>query len=95
MPDWLRWFIVLPTALAAYFGVQASVGVQSETWPLPDVLQDWLSQAINTVVGPWMFVYAGSAVAPRKSAASATIVLAATFVFSPRPSMPARACVST
>lgn len=64
MPNWLRWILVLPASLVAYIGIQLITGLSSEQLPLPDVAQDLYSQAINSILGPWAFVYAGARISP-------------------------------
>jgi peptidoglycan/LPS O-acetylase OafA/YrhL len=66
MPTWLRWVVVLPTAIASYLGIQILIGLQSEMAPFPDILQDLWSQGLNSIIGPWAFVYSGARVAPRR-----------------------------
>ncbi len=55
MSNWLRWILVLPTAVLAFVAIQVGVGLGSETLPYGDAIQDWLSQLINSIVGPWAF----------------------------------------
>lgn len=64
MPNWLRWLLVLPVALAGYLGIQILVGIGSENLPLSDSLQDSASQLINSFLGPWAFVYPSSKLVP-------------------------------
>ncbi len=64
MPNWLRWTLVLPVAVIAYFAIQVVVGIGSERLPLSDYLQDSASQLINSILGPWAFVYPSSKIAP-------------------------------
>ena len=79
MPNWLRWILVLPGAVGAYLGVGLLVGLSSEELPLPDAIQDWYSQAMNSVVGPWVLVYAGARIAPRGRRFVTSVVLAVLF----------------
>jgi hypothetical protein len=79
MPDWLRWVLMLPAALIAYLAIQAGVGLASEMIPYPDSIQDLVSQFLNSVVGPWAFVYTGAKIAPQGRALHAAIGLAALF----------------
>ncbi len=79
MPGWLRWILILPVALIAYFAVQVGVGLASEMIPYPDSVQDMVSQFLNSFVGPWILVYAGAKVAPRGKALHAAIGLAVLF----------------
>ena len=60
MPNWLRWILVVPASLVAYIGIQLVTGFSSERLPLPDIAQDLYSQAVNSVLGPWAFVYVGA-----------------------------------
>lgn len=76
MPNWLRWILVLPVSLAAYIGVQVLAGISSEQLPLPSVARDWYSQALNSFLGPWVFVYIGAQVSPPKQRAATAVALA-------------------
>jgi len=79
MPDWLRWVLMLPAALIAYFAIQVGVGLASEMIPYPDSVQNLVSQFLNSVVGPWAFVYTGAKLAPQGRALYAAIGLAVLF----------------
>ncbi len=76
MPNWLRWTLVLPAALAGYVVIQLVVGLSSESMPLPQVLRDWYSQAMNSIVAPWAFVMIGARTAPVGRALPTGIALA-------------------
>ena len=84
MPDWLRWVLVLPASLGAYLGVQVLVGLLSELidlpWVIPsgweDVYQDWVSQGLNSVVGPIALIYAGVRTSPRGDRFHTSVALA-------------------
>jgi hypothetical protein len=47
MPSWLRWTLVLPAALGSYIAIQFVVAFSSELMPLPEVMRNWYSQALN------------------------------------------------
>lgn len=76
MPNWLRWTLVLPAAVAGYVAIQFVVGFSSESLPLPSVLRDWYSQAMNSIVAPWAFVMIGAKTAPVGRALPTGIALA-------------------
>jgi len=75
MPNWLRWILVLPVALLSYFAIQVLVGIQSDTLPLPGSIQDLWSQGVNSVVGPWAFVFVGAKMAPPPRAFETAVTL--------------------
>ncbi len=87
MPDWLRWILILPASLGAFFGIQVLVGLSSELialpWFLPvdwkDVAQNWWSQGLNSVVGPIALIYAGVLTSPRSHRFHTGIALAVLF----------------
>jgi hypothetical protein len=79
MPTWLRWLLVLPAAVMSYVGIQILVGIQSETLSFPDWLQDLWSQGMNSIVGPWAFVFVGARVAPPRRAFETSVTLAVIF----------------
>ena len=84
MPGWLRWLLVLPASIAAYLGIQIVVGLLSELINLPwfipsgweDVYQDWISQGLNSVVGPVALIYAGVRTSPRGHRFQTSVALA-------------------
>jgi len=76
MPNWLRWGLMLPVTLAAYILIQLGVGLASEALPYPDNVQNWFSQFLNSLLGPWALVYTGAKRAPRGRALHAAIGLA-------------------
>jgi hypothetical protein len=65
MKTWLRWILVLPAAVAAYFGVQIAVivveAINDFFWDSHSVR--W-TQFVNSVAGPAAFVWCGAFVAP-------------------------------
>jgi len=75
VPNWIRWILLLPAAVLAYFLVQVAGGLASETWPLSDSMQDFLSQIFNSVLGPWALVRAGSAIAPWRNSFTVAVLL--------------------
>ncbi len=79
MPNWLRWCLMLPVALAAYLLIQIGVGLASEALPYPDNVQDMLSQFLNSFAGPWAFIYVGAKLAPHGKALPTAIGLAVLF----------------
>lgn len=64
-PTWLRWALVLPAAIAAYLGIQVLVALGNSFTGLPDVVETFYSQFVNSVAGPVAFVLAGAYVAPK------------------------------
>jgi hypothetical protein len=64
---WLRWVAVLPAAVAAYFVIQFIVAIGHSIGGLPALLVDGFCQIVNSIVGPYCFVYAGARTAPRYS----------------------------
>lgn len=72
---WLRWLLVLPAAVSAFFAIQLVMAVV--TWFEPD---RW-SQFINSIAGPFCFVYAGAKVAPKNSVAVAVVLTVICAVF--------------
>ena len=79
MPNWLRWTLVLPVAVIAYFAIQVVVGIGSERLPLSDYLQDSASQFINSILGPWAFVYPSSKIAPAGKSSQTAVFLTTLF----------------
>ena len=87
MPSTLRWILVLPAALGAYFGIQEIVGVASEFLvPIPFMPSDWedvaqgaWSQGLNSVVGPIALIYAGALTSPKGYRVHTSRALAALF----------------
>ncbi len=79
MPNWLRWTLVLPVAVIAYFAIQIVVGIGSERLPLSDYLQDSASQLINSILGPWAFVYPSSKIAPVGKSSQTAVFLTTLF----------------
>lgn len=71
---WVRWALVLPAAVAAFFASQL-VGIVLTLFA-PDL---W-SQLINSALGGYAFVYIGARTAPREATAIA-VVLAVIFYF--------------
>lgn len=73
---------MLPAAIGASLAAQLLVGIVSE-WetviPLSSAVRDFISQAVNTVVAPLAFVYAGAQLAPSHRFATSA-VLAGIFV---------------
>lgn len=65
---WIRWLLVVPGAVVAYFAVSIAVGILSELDPLwsnrSEGVRNFVSQLANSIVAPISFVYAGSRVAP-------------------------------
>lgn len=80
MPTWLRWVLVFPAALASYLGIQLLVGIQSEFLSFPDSVQDLWSQGVNSIAGPWAFVFSGARVAPSTRAFATGVTLAAIYI---------------
>jgi len=87
MPNLLRWILVIPASLGAYFGIQILVGLSSELLDLPwflpsdwkDVAKDWWSQGLNSVAGPIALIYAGSFTSPKGHRFHTSIALAVLF----------------
>jgi len=79
MPNWLRWTLILPVAVIAYFAIQIVVGIGSERLPLSDYLQDSASQLINSILGPWAFVYPSSQIAPVGKSSQTAVFLTTLF----------------
>jgi hypothetical protein len=71
LPHWLRWLLVLPTAVAAYFAVQLAIiiaGLLSG-----NELPDWVYQLINSAASGYAFVGAAAWMAPRAKVVTAII----------------------
>src|SRR5437016_420171 len=82
LPDWARWLLVVPSALAAFGVVQVVVALILTLSPLQSFspwLSDRVGELVNDSVGPYYFVYVGSLMAPTRKRLSA-IVLATVFV---------------
>jgi hypothetical protein len=79
MPSWLRWTLVLPVAVVSFVVIQFFVAFSSEQMPLPGVLRDWYSQALNSIAAPWAFVFLGAQTAPNGRALPTAISLAVAF----------------
>lgn len=63
LPGWVRWLLVLPTAIAAYVGVQLLVilgGLLSGSQ-----LPDWAYQLMNSALSGYALVIAAAWMAPR------------------------------
>lgn len=73
LPNPLRWLLVLPVSVAAYFAVQL-INILC-TMAVPDFMVG-LVQLFNSWAGPIAFVLAGVAVAPRQKRIVAMILAA-------------------
>ncbi|MDP9225253.1 MAG: hypothetical protein M3P18_15695 [Actinomycetota bacterium] len=71
LPHWLRWLLVLPTAVVAFFAVQFAIiigGLLSG-----NELPDWVYQLINSAASGYAFVGAAAWMAPRAKVVTALI----------------------
>ncbi|MEX2663008.1 MAG: hypothetical protein WD227_13855 [Vicinamibacterales bacterium] len=71
LPVWLRWILVLPSAAAAYLVVQLVVillHTLAEFFralaPIVSVMGNYFPQLVNSIAGPYAFVWLGARVAP-------------------------------
>lgn len=74
LPNWVRWLLVVPAALAAFGVVQVLVAIILTLSPLQGLspkLSDGAGQLVNSALGPYCFVLMGSLVAPSHRRASA------------------------
>ena len=61
-PNWLRWVLFLPSAIAAYLLTQLFVVIVNMFGPMGD---SWWVQFINSIAGSYAFIVAGAFVAPK------------------------------
>ena len=75
LKTWVRWLLVLPAAVGAFLGIQLVMVIV--LWVEPN---RW-AQLLNSLAGPFCFVYAGARVAPDKPTVVAVVlaVICATF----------------
>lgn len=64
IPDWLRWVLVIPAAIGAYFGIQIAVALGNSFSPGPEIFINIFCQIVNSVAGPYCLVWAGAKTAP-------------------------------
>jgi len=64
IPNWLRWILILPSAIGAYFGIQIFVAIGNSFSPGPELLINIFCQLVNSVAGPYCLVLAGAKTAP-------------------------------
>ena len=60
----MRWIAVLPAAVGAYFGIQIFVALGSSFGLGSESLSNVWCQLVNSIAGPYCFVYAGAKTAP-------------------------------
>src|ERR1700742_15109 len=72
LPNWLRWILFLPAAIASYFiGFMLAVLID-EQWPIPSFLLQFYYSALC----PLIFVFTGMFVAPsRRFAIALTLTI--------------------
>jgi len=64
-PDWLRWILVLPASLGAYFGIQVIIAVANSFAPVPESMINLWCKFINSIAGPAALVWVGAIIAPK------------------------------
>lgn len=61
---WLRWILVLPAAIGAYFGIQFAVAIANSIGLGPEWFVNIYCQIINSIIGPYCLIMAGAKTAP-------------------------------
>ena len=64
IPNYLRWILIFPAAVAAFIGVQLIIAVVNSFTPLPEKLINIFCQFANSIAGPFVFVLVGARIAP-------------------------------
>ena len=71
MPEWLRWLLVVPSAVVAFALIQLVIilaGLLSGRW-----IPDWAYQLINSFASGWAFVAAAALMAPQANVVVAIV----------------------
>ena len=79
LPEWLRWLLVVPSAVVAFALIQLVVilaGLLSGRW-----IPDWAYQLINSFASGWAFVSAAAWMAPRANVVVAILHIVIISVF--------------
>jgi hypothetical protein len=71
LPAWLRWILVLPAAAGSFLAIQIVVALLHTVaeylavlTPLVSAMGDYFPQLVNSVAGPYAFVWAGTRTSP-------------------------------
>lgn len=64
IPNYLRWILLFPAAIASFIGIQLIIAVFNSFTPLPEKLINIFCQFANSIAGPFVFVIVGGTIAP-------------------------------
>jgi DNA-directed RNA polymerase subunit RPC12/RpoP len=67
LPDWLRWILVLPASIGAYWAIQFLIILLSLLSPSEGFIEPRSTyiQFINSIAGPVCFILTGAKIAPK------------------------------
>lgn len=65
LPSWLRWLLLFPIAVAAWFLVQLPIAFLTSIGTLPESWKDPASQLANSIIPAFFLVWLAAVLAPR------------------------------